>query len=172
MKIKLEIKNIGYEDFGGNQDFLDISFCIGNDEMYHAYLDADGEIDKDNFDVGGWDADTIADELTAMLEDRQEEISQLISDSVFGSNNFVSDKQLFGTWLNSWGVFKFVGSDGECGVAVCHANDATLRIDRKAKTFPSEDEYLAWHDEMMQDDNYGDASIVKRAIDDIEGEDY
>ena len=38
------------------------------------------------------------------------------------------------------------------------------------KDFENEDAFKAWSDEMMADDHYGDASIVSRAIEDIEGE--
>ena len=168
--MKLKITNITTENFSGEHDVIEVNFRIGLDEMYTAYLDSDLTVDRDNLEIGDHDADELVDLLHEALSEKTEEINKLISESVFGSNDFKESEQLFGTWLNSWGVFKFVGSDGECGVAVCHANDDVLRIDRKAKTFQSEDEYLAWSDEMKADDYYGDASIVRRAIEDIEGE--
>ena len=108
--------------------------------------------------------------VTAWVKEHDSEISKLISDSVFGSNDFKNSEQIFGTWLNSWGVFKFTGTDGEYGVVVCHATDDTLRIDRKARTFSSEAEYLDWYNDMVQFSNYGDAWVLERAIRDIEGE--
>lgn len=167
--MKLKITNITTESFYGEQDVIEVNFRIDLDEMYTAYLDADLTVDHDSLEIGDHDADEVVDLLHEALSEKTEEINQLISESVFGSNDFKESKQLFGAWLNSWGVFKFVGSDGECGVAVCHANDDVLRIDRKAKTFQSEDEYQAWRDQMMADDHHGDVSIVSRAIDDIEG---
>lgn len=169
--MKVTILNISTENFGGEQDVVDVSFRLGNDEIYHAYLDVDGEIDLDSLDVGGWDANTVAHALQSILKDecKKIEIQKVISDSVFGSNDFKESEMLFGTWLNSWGVFKFNGSDGECGVAVCHANDDSLRIDRKAKTFASEEDFKVWRDAMYQDDHCGDANVVNRAINDIHG---
>ncbi len=166
--MKLKITNITTENFFGDQDVIEVNFRIDLDEMYTAYLDADLTVDRDSLEIGDHDVDTLVDLLHEALSEKTKEINQVISESVFGSNDFKESEQLFGVWLNSWGVFKFVGSDGECGVAVCHANDDVLRIDRKAKIFQSEDEYHDWHDQMMSDDHYGDVSIVSRAINDIE----
>ena len=168
----LVIANFGTEDFGGEQSVVSVTFKINQDEIYTAYLDADRTIDLDSFDCGGYNKDDVLHVLEALLEKEESQlaISEIISEVVLGSNDFVADNQLFGTWLNSWGVFKFLGSDGEVAVVVSHADDATLLINRKAKTFNSESEYLAWYDEIKQDDFYGDASILSRAIDDITGE--
>ena len=167
----LVITNFGTEDFGGEQSVVSVTFKINQDEIYTAYLNADRTIDLDSFDCGGYDQDEVLPALQDLLDQEESQlyISKIISEVVFGSNDFVADKQLFGTWLNSWGIFKFFGSDGEVAVAVCHANDDVLRIDRKAKTFNSESEYLDWHEQMQQYDFDGNALIVSRAIDDIEG---
>ena len=167
----LVITNFGLEDFGGEQNFVSVDFKINQNDIYTAYLDADRTINLDNFYCGDYDLDDVLVALQDLLEQEESQlnIGKMISTAVFGSDDFVSDKQLFGSWLNNWGIFKFLGSGGKIAVAVCHADDLTLQINRKGKTFNSESEYLDWHEQMQQYDQYGDASIVSRAIDDIAG---
>ena len=170
MMKKLTLINAQIENFGAN-DVIAINFRLGLDEMHQVYLDADRSVDFESFEYPhDDDREKIESWVTDWVKEHDSEISKLISDSVFGSNDFKDSEQLFGTWLNSWGVFKFTGTDGEYGVVVCHATDDTLRIDRKARTFSSEAEYLDWYNDMVQFSNYGDYWVLERAIRDIEGE--
>ncbi len=172
MMKKLTLINANTENFGAG-DVVVINFRLGLDEMHQVYLDPDRNIDFESFEYPhDEDREKIESWVTQWVREHHNEISKLISDSVFGSNDFVSDKQLFGTWLGGWGVFKFVGSDDEIAVAVCNQSDDVLRIDRKAKVFSNESEYNEWYEKMEGNDYYGDANIVNRAIFDIQGEEY
>ena len=172
MMKKLTLINANTENFGAG-DVVVINFRLGLDEMHQVYLDPDRNIDFESFEYPhDEDREKIESWVTQWVREHHNEISKLISDSVFGSNDFVSDKQLFGTWLGGLGVFKFVGSDDEIAVAVCNQSDDVLRIDRKAKVFSNESEYNEWYEKMEGNDYYGDANIVNRAIFDIQGEEY
>ena len=81
----------------------------------------------------------------------------------------VDVESLLGCSLADYGVYKYTSSQGKIAVVV-RKYYKDIAYDDNSKHFENEDAFKAWSDEMMADDHYGDASIVSRAIEDIEGE--
>ena len=88
---------------------------------------------------------------------------------MLGFTDVVDDESVFGCSLADYGVYKYTSSQGLIAVVV-RKYHKDIACDENSKHFENEDAFKAWSDEMMADDYYGDASIVRRAIEDIEGE--
>ena len=164
---KVTVTGMNTETVDDNLFFIIVKYMTGNGEEREIYLNAD-------MTATGDDEYHQAQVVTSCFTDEdQAQFDNLVKDEikqkVLGFTDVVDDESVFGCSLADYGVYKYTSSQGKIAVVV-RKYYKDIAYNDNSKHFENEDAFKAWSDEMMADDYYGDASIVRRAIEDIEGE--
>ena len=164
---KVTVTGMNTETVDDNLFFIIVKYMTGNGEEHEIYLNAD-------MTATGDDEYHQAQVVTSCFTDEdQAKFDNLVEDEikqkVLGFTDVVDVESLFGCSLADYGVYKYTSSQGKIAVLV-RKYYKDIAYEDNSNHFENEDAFKAWSDEMMADYHYGDASIVSRAIEDIEGE--
>ena len=154
------------ETVDDNLFFIVVNYMTSEGEEHEIYLNADmTATGDDQYHQSQVVTSCSTDEDQAKFDNLvEDEIKQ----KVLGFTDVAEVESLFGCFLADYGVYKYTSSQGLIAVVV-RKYYKDIACDDNSKHFENEDAFKAWSDEMMADDHYGDASIVSRAIEDIEG---
>ena len=163
---KVTVTGMNTETVDDNLFFIIVKYMTGNGEEREIYLNADMTATGDDEHQSQVVTSCFTDEDQAQFDNL---VKDKIKQKVLGFTNVAEVESLFGCFLADYGVYKYTSSQGKIAVVVRKYYKG-IAYDDNSKHFENEDAFKAWSDEMVADDHYGDASIVSRAIEDIEGE--
>ena len=164
---KVAVIGMDTETVDNNLSFIVVKYMTADGAEHEIYLD-------DDMMATGDDEYHQAKVVTSCFTDEdQAQFDNLVKDKikqkVLGFTNVAEVESLFGCFLADYGVYKYTSSQGKIAVVVRKYHKELGYLDNH-KHFENEDAFKAWSDEMYQYNYFGDASIVNRAIKDIEGE--
>lgn len=163
---KVTVTGMTTETVDDNLFFIVVNYMTREGEEREIYLNADmTATGDDQYHQSQVVTSCFTDEDQAQFDNL---VKGEIKQKVLGFTDVVDVESVFGCSLADYGVYKYTSSQGKIAVVV-RKYYKDIAYNDNSKHFENEDALKAWSDEMMADDYYGDASIVSRAIDDIEG---